>query len=112
MKSILLKVLAALWLLIVTPLFGILPLFCLLPFVGISKSFCQVEMAALWVVIGLFGRDSPTSGMDDEWPPVTPLQLWLMTITVLAISACALFVLFKKRNSQGRVVTNTLSADS
>ncbi|HEU0177524.1 MAG TPA: hypothetical protein VFV58_24950 [Blastocatellia bacterium] len=37
--------------------------------------------------------------MDDEWPPVTPLQLWLMSVTALAISASALFVLYKKMNN-------------
>jgi hypothetical protein len=95
MKRILSKVVAAIWLVIVTPLFGILPLFCLLPFTGITKPLCHLEMAILWEVIILFGGDSPTPGIDDQWPPVTPLQLGLMCITVLAISAGALFILFR-----------------
>jgi hypothetical protein len=101
MKRILLRVLAALWLLIITPLYGILPLFCLLPFIGITKTLCRLEMLALWVVIELFGGSYPASEWEDKWPPVTPLQLWLMSITVLLISAGALYILFKKVTVKG-----------
>jgi hypothetical protein len=100
MKRILLKLLAILWLLVVTPLYGILPLFCLLPFKGVLTSLCYVEMAFLWLLIELFGGKRPAPKMDDDWPLVTPLQLWFMSITVLTISAGALVFLFKKRNNR------------
>lgn len=102
----LLKVLAALWLLVVAPLFGVLPLLCLLPFKAISKPACNLEMAFLWEVIGFFGADTPPPGVMDAWPPITPLQLGLMSIAVLAISAGALFLLFSKRSRQGRVAVS------
>jgi hypothetical protein len=101
-KRILLKLLATLWLLIVMPLYGILPLLCYSPFKGVLGTFCYVEMAFLWLLIELFGGKYPKSGMDDEAPPVTPLQIWFMSITVLTISAGALVFLFKKRNNQVR----------
>lgn len=101
MKRVLLKVSAALWLLTVAPLFGVLPLLCLLPFKVISKPACNLEMAFLWEVLGFFGADTPSPGVMDAWPSsTTPLQLGLMGIIVLAISAAALFLLFSKRGRQ------------
>lgn len=103
MKRMLVKILAVLWLLIVTPLFGILPLLCLLPFRVISKPACNLEMTFLWEVIGFFGADTPPPGIMDAWPTITPLQLGLMSTTVLALSAWALFLLFSKKGKHRRI---------
>lgn len=105
MKRIMLKTLAVLWLFTATPLFGILPLLCLLPFNLVSKPACNLEMALLRDVISVFIAD-PYPGAMDAWPSITRLQLGLMSITVLAISAGALFLLFGKRDRRDKIAVS------
>jgi hypothetical protein len=109
MNRILLKVLAVLWVVIVAPLFGVLPLFCLLP--STSKSVCHLEMALLWDVSELFGADPLPRGVMDAAPPITPLQLGLMSITVFAVSAGAFFFCSTKGKDIRRAVQNLRQLD-
>ena len=88
-----LKVLCITWLVAVTPLFGIFPLWCILCGAG-NSALCGIERAFLREVWDLFFPD-PEPGFDDVGPPLTTTQWWTMISIALMGALAALYCCYK-----------------
>jgi hypothetical protein len=93
-----LKVLCAFWLIAVTPLFGLIPLWCIVTGDG-SSTLCRLELAFLLSVWVLF-FPHPQPGFEDVSPPLTEIQWWTMISIVLGGAIAALYYCFKSGSRQ------------
>jgi hypothetical protein len=96
-----LKVLSVFWLAVVTPLFGILPLWCILNPGARSGALCNIERAFLLSVWTLIFPD-PAPGVSDVGPPLTERQGLIVIFIVLAIAALSLYYCFRWRKNAKR----------
>ncbi len=91
-RDVLIRAMAVVWLVTITPLFALLPLWCILNRRDRSGPICHLEMAVLddvWATL------YPTRRVNnDEWPPLTEKQWWLMIFIVLSVAALALYYCF------------------
>lgn len=82
-----LKIACLVWLLLVTPLFGLIPLFCLVNTGAKGGFLCRLEGALLADLWTSFHVDVQL-GMD-EWPPIAERHWFLIISIVLGIAAGA-----------------------
>ncbi len=82
-----LTVISILWLIVVLPFLGIIPLLILLE-VNIGELY-QIEMALLRDLWGLFYND-PSLGVADAPPPISEQQILLMVVIVFTLSVVAI----------------------
>lgn len=88
-RDSLLRIFCVLWLVIITPLFGVLPLWCILNHRARGGPICHLEMAVLddaWAILYPSHRVN-----DDEWPPLTQQQWWVMIVIVLSVAILAFY---------------------
>jgi hypothetical protein len=84
-----LKVLSVLWLVIITPIFGLIPLWCIA--CDGSGAICNIERALLLDVWLLLAPNHPEPIFDHEVPPLTAAQWWAMISIVLGVAIVALY---------------------
>ena len=95
-----LKVLCIFWLVAVTPLFALIPLWCIVTGCG-SCFLCRLELAFLRDVWSLFFPD-PAPQFEDVGPPLTDTQWWTMISIVLVVAVAALYYCLMPRLSRMR----------
>lgn len=94
MKSKLINTFKAFWLIVVTPVFGILPILAVLPFGFISRAAWQISLAiARQISVIFFGDSAP--GVMDAGPPLTDFHLGVIGFTTFGI-ACLLIYASRK----------------
>ena len=89
-----LKVLCVFWLVAVTPLFGLIPLWCIVAGGTRTRDLCGLERAFLPDIWLLFFPDT-THGFDDVGPPLTVTQGWTIISIVLVVTIVALYYCIK-----------------
>jgi len=97
-----LKYFCILWLTVITPLFGILPL--LIQLAIPTGGFIYLELAFLRAFWGMF-RPDPDPGTSDVGPNLTNQQWWAMiSVTIaLAIVALSYCILESRKNGRQRI---------
>lgn len=88
-----LKLASVLWLLLVTPILGVIPLYCMLSSSARGSLLCRLD-AALLADIWISFHPNAQLGMD-EWPPITEWQWWVIIPAVLSIAALAAYYCFR-----------------
>jgi hypothetical protein len=88
-----LKVLSVLWLVIITPIFGLIPLWCI--GYGGNGAICNIDRAFLLEVWLLLAPDHSEPRFTDAYPPLTAAQWWTMISIVLGVAIVALYYCYK-----------------
>jgi hypothetical protein len=103
-----LKVLCVFWLVAVTPLFGLIPLWCIVTGGTGTRALCLLEKAFLLDVWLLFFPDPEYLGVSDASPPLTDMQ-WLTMISIaLGGAIVALYYCYKWRIATKRQRMNVI----
>ena len=90
----LLRFLSLVWLGIITPLFGILPLWCFFGHENSSSPVCNIERAFLVTIWSLFFFD-PAPNVSDGSIPITEGQAIAYLITIFSVAGISLYYCFQ-----------------
>ena len=93
-----LNIVTAFWLIIITPILGILPIVALLPLGFFSRSCRHLTRALIGDIAGLFIND-PAPDVMDAWPPVTDFHLGVIGFMTFGV-AC--FLIYASRKAKKR----------
>lgn len=98
MQSIVRKTLSVFWLVVITPIFGLIPLLVFTNLMSSNNRIWLLDSAILKDVYVTFFTDlSP--GTQDDGPPLTDSQWWMLIAIVMLVAAIAAYDLFKNRKA-------------
>lgn len=84
------QLLAVLWLVVITPIFGLVPLLVKSHTISTGNPIWLLDMAILRDVWNKFFTD-PYPGLSDVPPPLTETQWWMLIVVVLLVAAVAIY---------------------